>query len=122
MRKVTSQTQLRAHLNGAMNNQRAVTIRYEKPVKGGIEVSRRRIEIHGFKVSKAGDISIECYDHKSNATRTFRLDRITHLTLHRTGKLADYRVPVVADTQAVEDDNGDVIKVTAWDYEWHLIA
>lgn len=122
MRKVTTQTQLMAHLIGSMEAQRAVTIRYEKPVKGGIEVSRRRIEIHGFSVSQAGDISVECYDHKSNSPHTFRLDRITHVTLHRAGKLANYRMPVVANAQTVEDEYGDLINLVVWDYEWQLIA
>lgn len=126
MRKATANTL--NHLLGAMYAQRAVTIRYAKPVKGGTEISVRRIEIHSIEVSSAGNILIECYDHRSADRHTFRLDRITDYTLHRAPKLARYTAPTVAAptvSSSIDPTTGDEDMVTgfrAWDFAFNLAA
>lgn len=118
MRKVTAQTL--THLLGAMDAQRAVTIRYVKPTG---EVSRRRIEIHSIRVTLKGDVIVWAYDQRDGEMTTFRLDRITHYTLHRTAKLAAYRLPVVADTTEILDaDTDEVAGFRAWDEAYKLAA
>jgi predicted DNA-binding transcriptional regulator YafY len=118
MRKVTANTM--AHLVSAMDAQRAVTIRY---MKANGEVSRRAIEIHAVRVSAKGDVTIECFDRRSATRHTFRLDRITGYTLHRAGKLAAYRAPVVADTTEILDaDTDEICGFRAWDFAYQLAA
>lgn len=126
MRKATANTL--THLVDAMYKQRAVTIRYAKPVKGGTEISVRRIEIHAIEVSGEGNVLIQCYDHRSGGRHTFRLDRITDYTLHRTPRLAQYRMPCVATPgvdSSVDPMTGDEDAVTglrAWDFTLDLAA
>lgn len=108
------------HLIEAMDTARAVKIRY---VKENGEVSRRSIEIHGFRVSAAGNVTVECYDRKSNDRHSFRLDRITDYTLHRASKLATYATPVVVSTEPFLDgDTDEVIGFRAWDFAYALAA
>lgn len=110
MRKVTANTL--AHLLGAMAAGRAVTIRYTR--KDG-EVSRRRIEIHSFQVTSAGNITLRVWDQRDEEMTTFRLDRISAYTLHRTPKLAGYTHPTYAAEVADElDEYGDVIETRTW--------
>lgn len=116
MRKVSDN--ITAHLMTAMTDQRAVTIRYVNDK--GI-VRRRRIEILRIEVSGAGNLLVRAYDHYRGTARTFRLDRITHYTLHRSPKLAAYRVPVVAKPYVCEED-GEFVSFQAWDEEFTLAA
>lgn len=110
MRKNSANTL--AHLLGAMAAGRAVTIRY---IKENGEVSRRRIEIHSFQVTKAGNFTIRAWDHRDEEMTTFRVDRITHYTLHRTAKLAAYQLPTYAeDVTEVVDEYSDIIEIRAW--------
>lgn len=110
MRKNSASTL--AHLLGAMAAGRAVTIRY---VKENGEVSRRRIEIHSFQVTKAGNITLRAWDHRDAEMTTFRLDRITHYTLHRTAKLAAYQHPTYAEEATeVVNEYGEVIEIRTW--------
>jgi predicted DNA-binding transcriptional regulator YafY len=123
MRKVTGNTL--AHLIGAMDAGRQVTIRYVKPVKGGVEISRRRIEIHAIEVTGDGNIVIQCYDHRSRDRHTFRLDRVTHYTLHRS---FGHTVPTVMEDEvirSVDPRTGDADVITgfrAWDFAYQLVA
>lgn len=109
MRKNTANTL--AHLMSAMIAGRAVTIRYIR--KDG-EVSRRRVEIHSFRVTNEGNITFYAWDERDQEMTTFRVDRVTHYTLHRTPKLADYRFPTYAEVADVMDDEGDLTDVSAW--------
>lgn len=104
MRKVTTNTL--AHLLGAMFAGRSVTIRY---VKETGEVSRRRIDIYSVQVTKAGNYTLTTWDHRDRELTTFRLDRITHYTLHRSAKLTAYARPVVADTEPILDADTDEV-------------
>lgn len=110
MRQATTKTL--GHLLQAMSAGRAVTIRYTR--KDG-EVSRRRVEIHSFQVTSAGNITFYAWDHRDQEMTTFRLDRVSAYTLHRTPKLAAYTLPTYATEVAeVLDEDGDVTGFTAW--------
>lgn len=118
MRRANENTLI--HLIKAMDAQRAVTIRY---VKSTGQVSRRKIEIKYIEVSNDGNILIQCYDHRSgDQLHTFRLDRITHYTLHRTAKTATYVNPVVPAVRDLTDADGEVIGFRAWDDMFSLVA
>lgn len=118
MRKVTANTT--AHLLQAMASGRAVTIRY---VKENGEVSRRAIEIHSLRVTLKGDLIVRAWDRRDREMTTFRVDRITHYTLHRAPKLASYQLPVVADVETlVDEDTNEVTGFRAWDEALTLAA
>jgi predicted DNA-binding transcriptional regulator YafY len=76
-----------ARLIRAMDHQHPVTITYTKA--DGTE-TLRTIEVYDVTTSKAGDIVIKAMDRDSQDKRSFRLDRISHYTIHRTA----YTVPV----------------------------
>lgn len=75
----------------AWDARRPVTITYTK-ADGSTTI--RTIEIYDVKVTKAGDVILKAMDRDSGESRTFRLDRISHYTIHRTA----YTVPRDADT------------------------
>lgn len=108
-----------AHFLGAMANQRAVSIRY---VKENGEISRRTIEVYGIEVSKAGNVLVKAWDRRDEEPTTFRLDRITHYTLHRAASaIARYTQPVTAVDESEDtwtdpaDDEVYTIAVRAWE-------
>lgn len=112
MRKNSTNTL--GHIIKSMVAQTAVSIRYVK--KDG-EVSRRTIEVHSIKVTKDGNITVLAWDRRDEEMTTFRLDRITHYTLHRaTSKIATYALPVAPlDTPDTEvDEDGEIIGFSAW--------
>lgn len=120
MRKATANTL--TNLLDAMSTGRMVTIRYVKPTG---EVSRRKIEIHAIEVSGEGNILVKCYDHRSDGVHTFRLDRITHYTLHRifghtvpTSSVADQVIPGTNPMTLEPDTAG----FRAWDFTYKLTA
>lgn len=119
MRKVTTKTLV--HLIEAMDDGRAVTIRY---VKANGEVSRRKIEIHAIEITAAGEFVLRVYDHRSADQHTFRLDRITHYTLHRQFGHSVPTVPAQAEivTADVMTGDEDVTGYRAWDFEYKLAA
>jgi predicted DNA-binding transcriptional regulator YafY len=75
-----------ARLIRAMDHQHPVTVTYTKA--DGTE-TLRTIEIYDITTSKAGDIVIKAMDRTSGEKRSFRLDRISHYSVHRTA----YTVP-----------------------------
>lgn len=109
-----------AHLIGAMDQRKAVTLRY---VDRDGKVSRRAVELHSVEVTANGDVVVRGWCRRRGDVRTFRLDRITHYTLHRAAHLADYRCPVtpVAD-QVTTDELGDVVAVRGWTTSYTLAA
>jgi len=112
MRKNSTNTL--GHIIKSMTAQTAVSIRY---VKENGEISRRTIEVHSIKVTKAGNITVQAWDRRDNEMTTFRLDRITHYTLHRaSSKVAYYALPVAPlDTPDTEvDEYGEVVGFGAW--------
>lgn len=77
-----------------------------------------------MRTTLAGNTVIECYDHRSGSRHTFRLDRVTHYTLHRSGMLATYRVPVIAADQPeiLDRNTGEVAGFRAWEFLFQLAA
>ncbi len=71
----------------AMDRQNPVTISYTKA--DGTETVRT-IEIYDIRTTKAGDLIIKAMDRQSGESRTFRLDRLTAYTVHRS----TYTLPV----------------------------
>lgn len=119
MRAVTDRTALLVHMVKATGKQQAVTIRY---VKANGEVSRRRIEIHQIRVDSKGAILLDSMDHRSRELRSFRLDRITHFTLHRSSRLAGYSWPVYAEATDDLDEDGDIAGCRTWTLAYTLAA
>lgn len=116
MRKAGEKTL--AHLLRAMEARQAVTIRY---MKSSGEVSRRTIEVFGFEVTSAGNITMVAMDRRTDEVRTFRLDRITDYTLHRVGRVADYRTPVLPYVPEVSTDDEDA-SYRLWEPRYKLAA
>lgn len=76
-----------ARLHTAARTGRRMTIRYVKPsqvVEGPAEVSRRSIVVASVRLTKAGHAIVRAADLKIDEDRSFRADRITHTTLHRS--------------------------------------
>ena len=121
MRKVTSAHQTTIHLMQAMDAQRAVTIRY---VKDNGQVSRRTVEVHSIQlVESTGNVNIWGYDRRTGEFRSFTVANITHYTLHRVAKLADYRFAVIPTSeQAIEDEEFGVVGFISWTSAFTLAA
>lgn len=83
MRHTANETQHQTTLRlmAAMDRRQPVTITY---IKADGTETVRTIEIYNFEVSKAGDILLKVMDRESQDRRTFRLDRITAYTVHRS--------------------------------------
>jgi predicted DNA-binding transcriptional regulator YafY len=96
-----------------MDGQRAVTIRHVKP---NGEVTRRTIEIRGFWVSRAGHVMIRAWDRKSGEVRDFRLERVTHYTLHQSATLAGFTAPY--EVEELEEDDRSAV----WGRPFRLAA
>lgn len=76
-----------ARLHTAARTGRRMTIRYVKPSQlafGPAEVSRRSIVVASVRLTKAGHVIVRAADLKIGEDRSFRADRITHTTLHRS--------------------------------------
>ncbi|MER7707209.1 WYL domain-containing protein [Kitasatospora sp. NPDC097605] len=70
----------------AMDRQHPVTISY---VKEDGERTVRTIEIFDFTISKDGHVLILAMQRSNGERRSFRLDRITAYTIHRTRYLIE---------------------------------
>lgn len=70
-----------ARLHTAARTSRRLSIRYVKPTG---EVSRRSLSVGTVKLTKAGHVTVRATDLKIDEDRSFRADRITHTTLHRS--------------------------------------
>lgn len=70
-----------ARVHSAVRRQRPVTISY---VTGEGEETVRTIEPRSVQTTKNGDLIVKALDRKSELHRTFRLDRVTAYTVHRT--------------------------------------
>jgi len=81
MRTVTSTQTLRTVIERAIAKQHPVTISYV--TASGRNVVRT-VEPYRISVSAAGDVLVKTMDRESGDYRRFRLDRITHYTVHRT--------------------------------------
>ncbi|NUO42412.1 MAG: WYL domain-containing protein [Streptomyces sp.] len=78
-RETTTQTLTR--LIKALDAKHPVTITY---VKADGAETIRTIEIYDIVVTAAGDIVLKAMDRETGESRTFRLDRLTAYTVHRS--------------------------------------
>jgi hypothetical protein len=70
-----------ARLHTAARTGRTMSMRY---VKTDGSVSLRKIAVGSVKLTKGGFVTVRATDLKIGEDRTFRADRMTHTTLHRT--------------------------------------
>lgn len=89
MRITARQTATRttADLCRAHDRRHPVTITY---TKASGEQTVRTIEIHEMRTTSAGDLIAVAMDRQSGESRTWRIDRITAYTVHRS---AAYQMP-----------------------------
>lgn len=80
----TNQEQTRIRLEKAMVRNHPVTVTY---TKADGETTVRTIEIFEIKESKAGDLYVRAMDRKTGEARSFRIDRMLTITIHRTAFL-----------------------------------
>jgi predicted DNA-binding transcriptional regulator YafY len=73
-------TRTRTDLDWALIMQRPVTVSY---VRADGAETVRTIELYDIRETKAGNIIAKAMDRETGQARTWRLDRITHYTLHR---------------------------------------
>lgn len=83
MLKVTEANQeiTKIRLEKAMKRNHPVTVTY---TKADGERTVRTIEIFEIKESKAGDFYVRAMDRKTGEARSFRIDRMHAITIHRT--------------------------------------
>jgi predicted DNA-binding transcriptional regulator YafY len=91
--KNETESQTLTRLIRAMDHQFAVTVSYLKEEKddtgrktGALVETVRTLEIFDIKVTKAGDTLIVAMDRETRERRSFRADRITAYTLHRSAR------------------------------------
>jgi predicted DNA-binding transcriptional regulator YafY len=110
MLKVTEANQelTKTRLEKAMKRNHPVTVTY---TKADGETTVRTIEIFEVKESYAGDFYVRAMDRKTGEARSFRIDRMHAITIHRTSFLVkrptNFKEVVMAkDSGApVEQDN-----------------
>ena len=88
-----------AKLHRAVRKAQPVTVSY---VKADGEETVRTVEPTALKTTKAGDVIVQAVDRKSAETRSFRLDRITAYTIHRTAFTARTERPAPTKAQLWE--------------------
>lgn len=77
----TNQELTKVRLEKAMKRNHPVTVTY---TKADGERTVRTIEIFEIKESKAGDFYVRAMDRKEGEARSFRIDRMHAITIHRT--------------------------------------
>lgn len=82
------------HMATAQDRSRPVTITYQK--EGGSKVETRTVEITDVHTSEGGDYLITGWCRTRGAERTFRVDRVTHYTVHRGGRFCGAHVAFLA--------------------------
>jgi predicted DNA-binding transcriptional regulator YafY len=93
MVKVTSEDKAYQAIVKAMKNQHPVTISYAD-ADGNLSV--RTIEIYSVNRSKAGNRYFKAMDRQTGESRSWRLDRISAYTIHRTAYLVERPEPAAA--------------------------
>lgn len=88
-----------ARLHRAVRKAQPVTVSY---VKADGEETVRTVEPTALKTTKAGDVIVQAVDRTSAETRSFRLDRITAYTIHRTAFTARTGRPAPTKAQLWE--------------------
>lgn len=92
--------QTTAAMYRAMDRQHPITITYLKEEKddagkktGQLIETVRTIEPYDIRTTKAGDLTVKAMDRETGESRTFRADRITAYTIHRTAYLVPRPAP-----------------------------
>jgi predicted DNA-binding transcriptional regulator YafY len=85
-----------ARLHKAVRREQPVTVTYTKA--DGTETVRT-IEPTSLATTKAGDVIVKAMDRASDAARTFRLDRISAYTVHRTRRTVRTEAPAPAKAE-----------------------
>lgn len=85
-------------LHKAVRKEQPATVSY---VKADGEETVRTIEPRSLKVTKSGDVIVKAVDRKSGEHRTFRTDRVTAYTVHRTRFIVRTEKPAPAKTELV---------------------
>lgn len=92
-----TQAQTLTRLLAAADRHHPVTITYTKA--DGTQTVRT-VEVYDVRTTKAGDITLKAMDRDSQESRTFRLDRITAYTTHRTTYLVPRPAPADGEPRA----------------------
>jgi hypothetical protein len=87
-----------ARLHTAVRKARPVTITYTKADGTG---TVRTIEPHSLRATRAGDVTVKAADRDSGEMRTFRVDRISAYTVHRTAFTVRTEAPAPAKADLV---------------------
>ncbi|WP_406324507.1 WYL domain-containing protein [Streptomyces niveus] len=100
MKATAKQTTTRtlADLYAAADRQHPVTITYTKA--DGTQTVRT-IETYDVQTTKAGDIVLKAMDRETGESRTWRLDRISAYTVHRTAYLMPRPAPADGQPRTV---------------------
>lgn len=99
-------------LHRAVRKAQPVTVSY---VRADGEEIVRTIEPRSLKLTKGGDVIVKALDRQSGEHRSFRLDRLLFLTVHRTWFLVEEPVKIVAAPAPVEP----VVGFTLWAGEFY---
>jgi hypothetical protein len=95
----TVEDDIAARLHTAVRKARPVTVTYTK-ADGTTTV--RTIEPTGLRTTRAGDTIVKAADRDSGEMRTFRLDRISAYTVHRTAFIVRMDTPAPAKADLVQ--------------------
>lgn len=120
MRKNTSAETTTLALVRAAHRERTVTITYRKP--GADQEEVRTVEVERVEVTEQGDYLVVGWDRTRQDRRSFRIDRVTHYTVHGFGWSAAHRAFLSAEQVAdlLSDlDEPTSSLITASDYAAH---
>jgi predicted DNA-binding transcriptional regulator YafY len=100
-----------ARLHTAVRREQPVTVTYTKA--DGTETVRT-IEPTSLAITKAGDVIVKAMDRESGAARTFRLDRISAYTVHRTRRTVRTETPAPTKAELWQQWT-DTVEGQTWD-------
>lgn len=84
---ITVEDEFIGRLHKAIRREHPVTIGYTKQYDGDDTV--RTVEPTSLKITKSGDVTMGGRDRKTGEYRSFRVDRITDVTVHRSSFVID---------------------------------
>lgn len=84
---ITVEDEFIGRLHKAIRREHPVTIGYTKSYDG--EDTVRTVEATSLRITKSGDVTLGGRDRKSGEYRSFRVDRITSLSVHRSKFIVD---------------------------------
>lgn len=107
-----------ARLHTAVRKARPVTVSY---VKADGEETVRTIEPTGLSLTKAGDVIVKAADRKSGERRSFRIDRISAYTVHRTAFTVRTEAPAPSKAELVQAFRGRPVRHTRHGYTGRVV-